>query len=221
MKRSALASAALALASVLSLALGSGSAFAATPPTTSCPNGHWPATVEGRPTLLKSGSLGGDYIWHDTGGWHVRVTRHADERLTFSGRITSSAPLDADPVRLESNDKVSLSADRRTITFRFENYGAIDGIDFTTTFIALSFSLSMGISRMPISRIWLGASNRHPLENPFAVTRISYRQGGRRQQSPAPAPAATRKYGNSEGHDARAPSERGPADRAGGPTQDR
>lgn len=172
MKRSALVSAALGIASILSLALGTGTAFAATAPAT-CMEGHWPATVEGRPSNFQAGALAGDYAWHDSAGWHLRVTRHADERLTFSGRITSSAPLDAEPVALEKGDELHVSADRKTITFRFHNYGAIDGVDFRTACAdRLTFSLNMGGQRTPVSRIWLGSGNRHPLEDPFVVTRV-------------------------------------------------
>ena len=124
-------------------------------------------TVDGRPSLFRPGALAGDYVWHDSSGWYLRVTRQADDRLAFSGRITSSAPLDAGPVKLEANDHVAVGPNRNTITFRFENYGAVDGIDFTTACAQrLTFEFEMGGHRTPVSRIWLGAMNRQPLEDP-------------------------------------------------------
>jgi hypothetical protein len=76
-------------------------------------------------------------------------------------------------VKLEQADQVTLSADRRTISFRFTNYGAIDVVDFTTSCAQrLTFYFEVAGGRTPVGRIWLGHDNRHPLENPLVVTRI-------------------------------------------------
>ena len=169
--RSVAAGASVAAALILNLMAGS-AALAANAPTT-CIDGHWPATVEGRPTLFSAGAAAGDYVWHDSTGWHVRVTHRGDDKRVLSGRVVASAPLDADPVKLEPADQLTLSADRRTITFRFTNYGAIDGFDFTTACAQhLTFKFEIVGARTPVSRIWLGHGNRHPLENPFVITRI-------------------------------------------------
>ena len=37
----------------------------------------------------------------------------------------------------------------------------------------LTFTGNMAGSRLPTSRIWIGHNNRHPLQNPFIVTRVS------------------------------------------------
>jgi hypothetical protein len=142
--------------------------------TTACTDGHWPRSVQGRPTLFHAGSRAGDYIWHDANGWHVRVTHATSSRFVFSGRIVSSAPLDAAPVRLEGRDFVALSADRKTITYRLVNYGGIDGFNFRTACArSLSFLGYMNGAKLPVARIWLGYYNVHPLQNPFIVTRVS------------------------------------------------
>jgi hypothetical protein len=101
-------------------------------PTVACTNGQWPSAVQGRPTLFTAGASAGDYLWHDATGWHVRVTHPGHGRVVFTGTIVASAPLDATPVKLEKQDVVTLGADRKTITYRLVNYGAIDGFDFTT-----------------------------------------------------------------------------------------
>jgi hypothetical protein len=138
-----------------------------------CDDGHWPASVQGRPTTFHAGGAAGDYIWHDGGGWHVRVTHANARELVFTGTIVSDKPLDADPVKLEGRDTVGVSADRKTITFRLDNYGGIDGFDFTTACShRLTFRLSIGGADTPIGRIRIGSDNRHPLENPFSVTRV-------------------------------------------------
>jgi ABC-type transport system substrate-binding protein len=164
-------------------ALGAGllapaATFAATPATASptpatCLDGHWPASVQGKPTGLHSGGRAGDYIWHDASGWHLRVTHASSTKFIFTGRIASSAALTVTPFRLEKGDTLTLSADKKTLTYKFYNYGHLDGIDFTTACAhRLAFGGSMAGHKLGVGRIWLGHRNRHPLENPFVVIRI-------------------------------------------------
>ena len=148
-------------------------AVASATTTAVCTNGHWPASVQGVPTVFKAGARGGDYIWHDSKGWHLRVTHAGTRGVVFSGTIHSSAPLDATPVKLEKSDWIAVSADHKTITYRFTNYGHIDGFDFKTSCAkALSFRGLMAGQRLPIGRIWVGHNGLHPLENPFVIRRI-------------------------------------------------
>jgi hypothetical protein len=149
-----------------------GSAVAAT--SAACTDGSWPASVQGRPTLFQAGATAGDYIWHDSAGWHVRVTHPGADRVVFTGVIVASAPLDATPVRLEENDVVTVGADMRTITYRLVNYGGVDGFDFTTSCAArVTFGGRAGGDLLPIWRVWVGHNDRHPLENPFVVRRVA------------------------------------------------
>jgi hypothetical protein len=142
--------------------------------TATCTDGRWPASVQGVPTLFHAGAAAGDYTWHDANGWHLRVTHVGTTRAVFTGRIVSSAPMTAVPVRLEGGDMIALSADRLTLTYRFYNYGAIDGVDFKTGCARrVAFSGSLNGVKLPVRRIWIGHDNRHPLENPFVVIRIS------------------------------------------------
>ncbi|MBA2701584.1 MAG: hypothetical protein H0U58_07790 [Chloroflexi bacterium] len=134
---------------------------------------QWPASVQGRPTLLTSGGPAGDYIWHNSTGWHLRVTHASSSRVVFTGRITASAALTVMPARLEDGDWVALSADRHTIVYRFVNFGNVDGLNFTTACASrVTFSGSRAGSKLPIGRIWIGHNNRHPLQNPFSVYRV-------------------------------------------------
>jgi hypothetical protein len=156
------------------LALTTSTAVLAAEPPTTCDAGHWPSTVEGMPTVFKAGATAGDYIWHDGNGWHVRVTHHGDNRLVFTGRVVSNQPLESDPVKLEKADQLTVSADNKTVTFRFTNYGAIDGFDFTTACATrLTFHFEIAARRTPPGRIWLGHGNRNTLEDPFGITRIA------------------------------------------------
>lgn len=152
----------------------SSSTATGTTTTAVCTDGHWPASVQGRPTILHSGGPAGDYIWHDAAGWHLRVTHATRIRRVFTGRIVASAPMAVTPFRTEAGDTIGLSADKLTITYRFINYGHVDGLDFRTACAhRVSFSGSMSGTRLPTSRIWIGYRNRHPLENPFVVIRVS------------------------------------------------
>jgi hypothetical protein len=152
--------------------------FAASPTTTAteaaCTNGHWPASVQGRPTALHAGGPAGDYIFHDATGWHLRVTHANTLRRVFTGRIVASAAMTVTPFRIEGGDTIALSADKLTITYKFYNYGRVDGLDFTTACARrVAFSGSMAGAKLPIGRLWIGAHNRHPLQNPFAIVRVS------------------------------------------------
>jgi hypothetical protein len=137
-----------------------------------CP-GHWPASVQGKPSALHAGGRAGDYIWHDATGWHLRVTHASSSRLVFSGRITASAPMQVTPFHVEGGDSIALSADKKTITYRFHNYGRVDGLDFRTDCARrLTFAGYAAGAKLPTGRFWLGHFGRHPLENPFVVIRI-------------------------------------------------
>jgi hypothetical protein len=166
-------------------ALGAGlvvpaATFAASPATTvtttttDCPDTHWPAAVQGRPIRLHAGAKGGDYIWHDARGWHVRVTHAGSRKVIFTGKIVSSAPMTVTPVRLEDRDGITLSADKLTLTYRFRNRGRIDGFDVKTDCAQrLVISGAMAGHKLSRSRIWLGRHGVHPLENRFAIVKVA------------------------------------------------
>ncbi len=167
-------SAVLALAGAPAGAVASTDGVSVATPSVACADGHWPSSVQGRPILFKAGATAGDYVWHDSTGWHVRVTHPGHGRVVFTGTIVASAPLDATPVKLEKSDSVTLSADRMTITYRLVNYGHIDGFDFKTSCATrIAFGGRMNGVRLATWRIRIGHDDRHPLENPFVVRRIS------------------------------------------------
>jgi hypothetical protein len=168
---------AAALAPVTTLAAtpaatAAGTAVSASTTATTC-TGHWPRAVQGVPTAWHSGARAGDYIWHDSAGWHFRVTHATSSRVVFSGTIVSSQPLADAPVKLEGRDFVALSADRRTITYRLYNYGHVDGFNFRTECgQSLRFTGFMSGNKLALNRIVIGHDNRHPLQNPFTITRV-------------------------------------------------
>jgi hypothetical protein len=141
-------------------------------PTAVCDEGRWPARVQGKPINLVPGARAGDYLWHDAAGWHLRVTHHGTTGVRFAGTIVANEPLTAVGVRLERGDSFTLSADRKTVTYRFTNHGRIDGLDIRTACASrIAFKGLMSGTRLPVGRIWVGRTAAHPLQNPFVVTR--------------------------------------------------
>lgn len=172
-RRRSLRSIALLAALVGTLVVPS-SAFATTTTTAEGPcDGRWPASVQGKPVMFASGARAGDYLWHNARGWHLRVTKASSTRAVFTGRIRSDKPITVTGVLLEKGDSFTLSADKLTLTYRFVNYGRVDGLDFTTACVErLVIGGSMNGVKLPIGRIWVGARGHHPLQNPFVIRRV-------------------------------------------------
>ena len=87
---------ALGMALAMAMLVGpmAGAVSAATPTDDPAPcDGHWPTTVQGVPTLWHAGARTGDYIWHDSRGWHLRVTHPGTRLAVFTGRIRAGAPM--------------------------------------------------------------------------------------------------------------------------------
>jgi hypothetical protein len=182
MHHSRLRRAAVAAAAVATTALGlvavAGPANAATPSpsstTASCDAHAWQSSVQGAPSL-KAGDPGGDYLWHDKNGFHLRVTHMKGDRRVYTGVITASAPMRYTPVKLEKGDIVKLSDHDRVLSFSFVNYGRIDGANFHTD-CASTLTLSRlhtGDADLAASRVYLGADKVHPARVPFTLHRAS------------------------------------------------
>jgi hypothetical protein len=164
---------ALAMAMLVGPMAGAVSAAAPTDDPAPC-DGHWPTTVQGVPTLWHAGARTGDYIWHDSRGWHIRVTHPGTRLAVFTGRIRAGAPMTVSGAQLEGRDRFWLSADKKTLSYRFTNYGHIDGLDIRTACAPwITFGGSVAGNRLPVARIVIGSGNHHPLQNPFVVRRVS------------------------------------------------
>jgi len=139
--------------------------------TTACTGSAWPWAVQGRPAV-HAGSAAGDYLWHDATGWHLRVTHVGTSAVAFSGTIRANRPLHVHGYRLESGDAFTVSADGLSVTYRFVNHGALDGLDFTTDCATrVAVGGRMNGTLLPVRRIWIGHAGRHPLQNPFVILR--------------------------------------------------
>jgi hypothetical protein len=115
---------------------------------------------------------GGVYLWHDN-GFHLRATHRSDNEHVYAGTITSPTPMHVVPVSLEPNDRLDLSPDGRTMSFAFANYGHDDGADFTTDCADYLVVGSLTVDNVPLPpwRIYLGANEIHPANNPATVHR--------------------------------------------------
>jgi hypothetical protein len=151
-----------------------GTVAAVSPSPAACDRMPWEAKVQGAPASFSGGDRGGVYLWHSTTGFHLRVTHRTDERVVYSGVLTSSAPMTMDPVKLEKGDVAKLSADHRSLVFAFANHGHIDGVNFHTECAGhLTVSrLNSGNDRLPAGRVYLGARSLHPGQVPFVVHRM-------------------------------------------------
>jgi hypothetical protein len=133
----------------------------------------WPSWTNGRPAHADPKTAAGVYMWHDDTGWHVRVTHRSDALRTFSGELVSAGRfVGVSSVRLEGHDWRHVSADHHMITFRFENYGGIDGIDFRThcaPSIALTFVTDGNV--LPADKVTIGRDGSHPASDPFSIAR--------------------------------------------------
>jgi hypothetical protein len=166
--------AAAALAGSLAFALPAAAATPSPTPTQlACDKAPWEAKVQGSPHV-DGGDPAGDYLWHDSTGFHLRVTHMRNSRQVYRGTITSSRAVRLDPARLEGRDTVARSADHRTITFVFYNYGHIDGVNFHTDCAsALRVSrLTIDGAALPRTHVYLGAHRAHPADVPFLVHRL-------------------------------------------------
>jgi hypothetical protein len=143
-------------------------------PEDTCVPGQWPQVVQGRPTAFQAGDHG-FYLWHDPdGGWAVRVT-HAGphDRVIFSGTLTTGGQfVDVKRVRDEANDIVAVSPSKHIITFRFVNYGWVDGLNFATH-CSTGFQTRLDVDGhlSPTSLVHLGPAEVNPLTNPFRIER--------------------------------------------------
>lgn len=136
-------------------------------------DGSWPDWVQGKPDTFDAGATGGVYMWHDSDGWHLRVTHANNDQTVFTGALeTTGAFVDVHGVLLEKNDSLHVSAARHVISFKFENYGHIDGVDFHTACApSIVSSFWRGTHRVTVDRVFLGDHDTHPSTDPFRIRR--------------------------------------------------
>ncbi len=143
-------------------------------PEDTCVPGTW-ASAQGAPLAYVNG-IDAAYLWHDAdGGWALRVTHSGPRsKAVFSGSLTATTGqfvnVGASPGT--GNDIVYLSADKRTVLFRFVNFGALDGLDFATHCTrAIVVHLRLGAANLGPAHVFVGTTGTHPPKDPFRVAR--------------------------------------------------
>ena len=144
----------------------------ATPAPTGCATGALPDAVKGKPAGFKGGLPAGAWVWHDSKGFHLRVTHDNKSKLVFTGVVRSSHNVFAQRFALEKNDELWRKSDHSAVKFTLRNYGAVDGIDFQTGCAKrVTISLSVGGTKLAVTQIHIGTGNTNPTANPFAIIR--------------------------------------------------
>jgi hypothetical protein len=140
--------------------------------TVTVPEG-WPPVVTGihRPAAH---AAEGYYLGVKGSTWSLIVTHPGTGKVVFTGTVTLNAGAfrNLTPVQLESTD--SAQASGKTLTFRFVNFGDIDGVRFATSpaNTKITFTLNVGGHPAAASQIFLGGTAAHPASgSPLTFTR--------------------------------------------------
>jgi hypothetical protein len=151
-----------------------GTASAATPSADPavCSSGSLPASVLGADGVKAQDALG-VYLWHGKNGYALRVTHPGKQKVVFTGSITvTNAIHGVRRIRLEKADHFVVGPHRHTLSFRFTNYGYIDGIDFTAA-CSKDVKLTLKIDKVAATpdQVFLGKNKVHPTSVPFTIER--------------------------------------------------
>lgn len=134
---------------------------------------EWPDVANGVPAGFEAGDASGVYAWHGPDGWHVRVTHRGDTGRVYTGTIWTAGTIDhVTAVKLEKDDQVETGAAGHVLTFRFVDYGGIDGVNFTTHCAdGLHVNFRVDGHELPAVRVFAGHTSYHPTSMPFVVRR--------------------------------------------------
>jgi hypothetical protein len=136
-----------------------------------CASGHWPAWVDGRPAGLHAQGTQGVYLWHDSFGWHLRVTHRGTAKQVFEVKVSAPSGLYGVERLTERGDV--LVNDGTTLLVRFSNYGALDGVDFRVRCgPGITVNANINGAQASPTRVFIGRFSAHPTSVPFAIERV-------------------------------------------------
>jgi hypothetical protein len=137
-----------------------------------CASGAVPVEVVGSPGV-KAQAAEGLYLWHGKTGYALRVTHPGKQKVTFTGTITVSNTIsDVRKFRLEKADTLKVGPHRHTLTFRFTNYGYLDGVSFAAGCSKkVTVKVSIDGKAATTNQVFLGKVMAHPTSVPFIVER--------------------------------------------------
>lgn len=148
--------------------------------TTVCKSGTLPVTVVGAPGVKAQQALG-VYLWHDGSGYSLRATHPGKDRVTITGTITVSESVHGiNRIKLEKNDSVQVGRERKTVAFKFNNYGYIDGFNFTTACSrTVRVVVNIGAAQAAPAQVFLGKDRINPTSVPFTIERAHDNQAAK------------------------------------------
>jgi hypothetical protein len=133
---------------------------------------QWPDVVNGRPAALDRHDQGGVYLWHAEDGWRLVVTHGGNQRVEFSGSITTNGTIGARRVFDERDDHVSVGPFDHVASFRFANYGGFDGMTFQTHCAdRLVVRLQINGHEVTPELVFIGHDKTNPTSVPFTLER--------------------------------------------------
>lgn len=132
----------------------------------------WYAPVEGMPTAMQQWEARGFFVWHDGDGMHVRV-RSGVMPAPFSGTVKTDGVFTAvHGQKLEYGDHYWLEPGKKTLHFKFQTAGAVDGLDFKVMGgTHLAFSLMADGAPAEPAEIYLGHDGWRPSSSHFMLRR--------------------------------------------------
>jgi len=134
-----------------------------------CISGPWPSQYQGQPRTLDDGKSSGYFVWLEGGNWHLRVLV-TNVPITFTGRITSSGPLDPKRFKLIPDTAGLVTVDANVARFSFIGSPTAKGFDFSACgATSLEFALGTDTLPWPVDQIWTGKGGS-PTDNPFKVS---------------------------------------------------
>jgi hypothetical protein len=158
---SAVTAADLAAGTITGTATASGATadgvpVASNPATVTVPEG-WPPAVTGiyRP---RPHQAEGYYLGVTGSTWSLDVTHPGGAKVTFTGTITLNAGAFRHVAQVDHETGDSVHVHRTTLTFRFTNFGFLDGVKFATTpaGTTITFTLTIGGHPATARQIRLG-----------------------------------------------------------------
>lgn len=128
----------------------------------------------GRPNNYKLADPARYFVWHDSDGWHLRVTAPRNRSIVFKGaiRLHGAKFLAVRPIGIDKKtDAGSMSPDKTELTFQFTTSGKFDGFDFNLDAAdesKIEFEL-LSFGRKAADRIFIGGKAANPKAYQFAL----------------------------------------------------
>jgi hypothetical protein len=141
-------------------------------PSGHCYTGAWPKVTSGDP--IRPGAAAGVYLSEHGARVKLAVTYPGKQSVHFSGSVTTDGTLEVIPLLLERHDLWQVSADRRTLTFDFDNHGLVDGVEINPVCGSyLTVQASIGNVPALLQDVRIGGVPDRSLATPLTITRSS------------------------------------------------